>query len=196
MLSLKNKNSSAVIVIDIQNDFCHPEGVLGKKGLDLTQITEMVPRLIHFIHEAKSLGLPIIYVKTIHYEHTNTEVWTSRKVSSGVAKPNTWGANFYKINPGKDSIIVEKHRYSAFYQTDLDIILQSLNIKEIFITGVNTEVCIDTTAREGFMRNYRTNVLSDLVATVTPGVQELTLKTLNNYFGDVLTSKTVLDRLK
>jgi ureidoacrylate peracid hydrolase len=82
---------------------------------------------------------------------------------------------------------VTKHRYSAFYNTDLDSILRSNGIRTIVLTGVATNVCVETTAREGFVRDYYVVLVSDGTATYSAQDHEATLRNIDRFFGEVAT---------
>lgn len=183
---------SAVLVIDMQNDYCHPEGQLGRQGLDMTPIVEMAPRLVAFLDEARAFQVPIIHIQTIHHPYTNSAVWMSRPVSSLVCQPGSWGAEFYEVIPKPGEIVIPKHRYSAFVNTPLESVLNTLQIRNLLLTGVNTNVCVDSTARDAFMRDYFVTVLSDLTETLTPGVKEATLRTIRDFFGLVYTAEEMV----
>ncbi len=189
------RSKTAVIVIDMQNDFCHEEGALVKKGKDVTLFRKIIPCLQNFINSAKEYKVPIIYVKTIHHEYTNSEVWTSRSNKTGEAtcKPYTWGTEFYGVVPEEKDIVIEKHRYNAFFNTPLDSALSTLNIKNLIITGVSTSVCVDTTAREAFMRDYQVIVPTDTTAAFTNEEHSFSLKLISQYFGVTCLSKEILD---
>lgn len=183
--------SSAVIVIDMQNDFCHPEGALGSQGIDMTSIVEMAPKLVTFLDAVREANVPIIHIQTIHHPYTNSQAWSSRAVSGSVCKPNSWGAEFYEIVPRPEEIVIPKHRYSAFTHTPLESVLHTLNIKNVLLTGVNTNVCVDSTARDAYMRDYFVTVIADLTETLTPGVKEATLRTLREFFGMVVNASEI-----
>lgn len=183
--------SSAVIVIDMQNDYCHPSGVLGQKGLNMAPIIELAPKLSAFLDVARSAGVPVIHVRTVHNFYTNSEVWNSRPLSSDVCKPNSWGAEFYEVAPKEGEVVITKHRYNAFHHTPLESVLRALNIKNLLFTGVNTNVCVDTTARDGFMRDFYSTIISDMTETLTPGVKESTFRTFQDFFGMVVTAEEV-----
>src|SRR5690606_26346510 len=92
--------------------------------------------------------------------------------------------------PGE--IVIPKHRYSAFVNTPLESVLNTLQIRNLLLTGVNTNVCVDSTARDAFMRDYFVTVLSDLTETLTPGVKEATLRTIRDFFGLVYTAEEMV----
>ena len=101
---------AALLVVDMQNDFCHPQGVSGKRGRQQTMTIEMAPRLEAFIKACRGVGMPVIFVKTIHYPWTDSPSWVRRLDRDGgdsVCRPGTWGAEFYaRIQPEEGEIII------------------------------------------------------------------------------------------
>ncbi|BDH60278.1 peroxyureidoacrylate/ureidoacrylate amidohydrolase RutB [Lysinibacillus sp. PLM2] len=185
--------STALIVVDVQNDFCSRDGNLGKQGADLSMVDEMVPNLIELIANAKMNKVPVIYIQTFHEAATDSITWKSRGVSSGaepnICRPGTCGAEFYEVAPQDDDIIVNKHRYSAFLNTRLDTVLRTLKVETLIMTGVATNVCVESTARDGFMRDYNIVFLEDCTASYSREAHEMTLKNISGFFGEVANSK-------
>jgi len=185
---------AALLVVDVQNDFCHPEGVLAKQGRDITLIREMVPRLLSFIDQAKLFNLPIIFIKVSHSRWEDSPVWLSQKrpFEKLVCSEGSWGAEFYKVVPQEADRIVTKYRFNAFIGTDLDLILRSRGIKTLIMTGVATNVCVESTARDGYQRDYYIVFLDDCTATYSLEEHKATLFNIDRYFGTVATSDQVV----
>ena len=105
----------------------------------------------------------------------------------------SWEGDFYgDIRPQPGEPVVTKHRYSAFYNTDLDSILRSQGIRTIVLTGVATNVCVETTAREGFVRDYYVVLVSDGTATYSDEDQQATIRNIDRFFGEVVTIADVV----
>lgn len=185
---------AALIVVDVQNDFCHPEGVLAKQGRDISLIREMVPRLLSFVDQARRVNLPIIFIKVSHSRWEDSPVWLSKKRSLEklVCSEGSWGAEFYKVSPREADHIVAKHRFNAFIGTDLDLVLRSMGIKTLIMTGVATNVCVESTARDGYQRDYYIVFLDDCTATYSLEEHKATLFNIDQYFGTVATSDQVV----
>lgn len=186
---------AALLVVDMQNDFCHPQGVSGKRGRQQTMTIEMAPRLEAFIKACRGVGMPVIFVKTIHYPWTDSPSWVRRLDRDGgdsVCRPGTWGAEFYaRIQPEEGEIIITKHRYSAFLETNLDLVLRSRGIRSLLISGVGTNVCVESTLRDGYMRDYYIVLLEDCVGATDLELHEATLKNVRLHFGAVSNSNEV-----
>ena len=157
---------TALIVVDVQNDFC-PGGALPVPDGD-----KVVPVLNRYIDFFRAAGAPIFFTRDWHpKDHI------SFKTYGGIWPPhcvqNTWGAEFHpalKVEE-KDFIISKgfessKEAYSGFEGTDLDDQLKRLNIKEIFVGGLATDYCVKQTVLEGLKKRYRVYLLEDAVRGV------------------------------
>ncbi len=188
---------AAFLVVDIQNDFCSPEGACAKRGIDVRSGIEMVPRLVELISEAREVSLPVIYIQTIHSEWTDTPSWLYRKPSGidvDTCREGSWGADFFEgIEPRADEKIVIKHRYSAFINTDLNTILKAKGVESVLMTGVATNVCVESTARDAFMLDYYMTMVEDCVATSDPVLHEGTLENMRRQFGVVASSHEIIE---
>lgn len=190
-----NCGHTALLVVDVQNDFCHRDGALAQVGMDTSLIKEMVPKLASFIQQVREKSVPVIFVKTIHTNWTNSPCWldgTKSPEGFVVCASDSWGAGFYQVSPQIDDYVVVKHRYDAFIGTDLDLVLRSLEIKTLLMSGTLTNVCVESTARSAFVREYHVVFLQDCTASGTLEEHNATLTNIDRYFGTVVTSEEVL----
>ncbi|MBB6732459.1 cysteine hydrolase family protein [Cohnella zeiphila] len=180
-------SKTAIIVVDVQNDFCHPEGACARRGNDVGAVKEMMPNLHRLLAYARTRGVPVIFIQTFHEKATDSAAWTGRSdgKSSEVCRTGTWGADFYEVAPLPDEIIVNKHRYSAFINTRLDTVLRTLRIETLVMTGVSTNVCVESTARHGYMLDYNIVFLSDSCAAFTQAAHDMALENIDKFFGAV-----------
>jgi len=197
LTDLMRSTKAVLIVVDVQNDFCHSEGAFSKKNVDLSHIQKIiVPNIVSLIRKCRKSNLPIIFIRTIHSGWTNSPSWQGR--IGGMAKktpiclPDSWGAKFYKVKPDSSDCIVTKHRYSAFTGTDLDLILRSKGIETVLICGVATNVCVETTARDGFNLNYNVILIEDCCGAFSLEEHESALNSVRKYFGNVTESKGLM----
>lgn len=181
------KTRTAVLIVDMQNDYCHPEGALAKIGSDVSGVGKMVPHLQSLLESARRLGKRIIFVRTIHDDSTDSEIWKAR--SDGkmmkVCRPESWGSRFYEVAPQPDEIVINKHKYSAFINTKLDSVLRAHKIETLLIGGVATNVCVESTARDAFMMDYQVVLIQDACASYSNQAHEMTLENISGYFGTV-----------
>jgi ureidoacrylate peracid hydrolase len=187
---------AALIVVDVQNDFVSPEGSAGKRGDDVGAAIAMVPNLVRLIEEGRRVGLTIIYVRTTHSDWTDTPSWiyrTSQKSGLNTCREGSWGAEFYDgISPLPSERIVIKHRYSAFINTDLNTVLRARGIQSVLVCGVATNVCVETTARDGYMYDYYVTMIDDCSAAYDAKLHMGTLENIRRHFGLVASSNEII----
>lgn len=198
-----NPLHAALVVVDIQNDFCAGGGAFDKENIDLSMMQAMVPKVVDFISKARAVGTTIVYIQSSYYAENNwylSDVWLEQQRRKGKGKHikyplcerGSWGADFYGgIKPLPGEIVVNKHRYCAFIGTDLDLILRSKGIKTLIMTGVATDVCVEMTAKIGFLKDYYIVFLEDLTATFSKESHNHTLKTIDLFYGEVVNSSAV-----
>ena len=176
-------SSSALLVIDMQNFFLNPKSQTFTPGG--LAIISNVSQLIKAFRKNR---LPVIYTAHVH---------KSQKMDGGLMSwwwegmviENTEDAKIHPdLAPLPEEKVVFKHRYSGFYNTDLEITLRCLKITDLVICGIMTNLCCETTAREAFMRDFKVFFLLDATGTVD---EELHLATLKNLaFGFAYVTKT------
>jgi ureidoacrylate peracid hydrolase len=194
LTELVRPSRSAIVVVDAQNDFCEPEGAAAKGGSDTSAAMAMLPTLQKLLAAAREHGTNVIFVQTIHEPNTDSDVWLSRKKdpSKKNCLKGTWGAEFTVVAPAANEPVVIKHRYSAFIGTRLDSILKTLNVSNLIMTGVATNVCVESTARHGYMLDYNVVYASDCAAAYDPEAHDMTLFVHGKYFGLVATADEII----
>ena len=193
----------AVLIVDVQNDFCAEGGAMHKEGRDLSLVKPMVPRLAGLIDAARLARVRCIWIRNVYNTGPNwylSEVWLEQAKrrrrgayhSIPVCEANAWNGDFYQIKPLPDEVIVTKHRYGAFESSDLDLVLRSQGIRTVVMTGVATNVCVETTARQAFLRDYYVVFTSDCTATYDQADHDATLRNIDSFFGEVKTAEEVM----
>jgi ureidoacrylate peracid hydrolase len=175
---------TAVLVIDMQNDFGAEGGMFHRAGIDIAPIQEAVGPTAHVLAAARRAGIKIIYLKMEFRPDLSDagaedspmrRVNAQMKVGETITAPDgresrilirdTWGTDIVReLAPQAGDIIVSKHRYSGFYQTELDTILKTLGIKYLVVTGCTTSVCVESTIRDAMFRDYSCILLEDCAA--------------------------------
>ena len=187
-------SKSAVIVVDVQNDFCEPAGSAGRGGKDTAAAMAMIPTLQRFLGEARAHGTNVIFVQTIHEPSTDSEVWIGRRADPDARNclKGTWGAEFTGVAPLPHEPVVVKHRYSAFINTRLDSVLRTLKVENLIVLGVSTNVCVESTARHGYMLDYHVVLVSDCSAAYDAAAHDMTLFVQRKYFGTVASADDII----
>jgi ureidoacrylate peracid hydrolase len=104
----------------------------------------------------------------------------------------TWGAELYAIDARPGEEIVVKHRYSGFHNTNLDLVLRSRGIQTVILTGVATNACVESTARDVYMHDYYLVFVSDGTATTSQAAHDATLANMDQFFGEVADSAAIV----
>ena len=194
---------AALIVVDALNDFCAEDGAMHREGRDLTLVKQMMPRLEAFVHAARAAKIKLVWVQCAYNtapNHYLSEVWLEQAgrrrngayVEFPVCEPGQWNQDFFSVRPLPDEVIITKHRYGAFENTDLDLVLRSNKIRSVIITGVATNVCCETAARQAFMKDYYVLFTSDCNATYSQAQHDATLFNIDQFFGQVVTSEEIM----
>jgi ureidoacrylate peracid hydrolase len=186
----------AVLLVDVQNDFCAEGGAMHREGRDLSLVREMIPRLERLLEAARTAGVKCVWIKNVYNTGPNwylSEVWLEQAkrrrkgayVQYPVCEPDEWNGDFYRVRPLPQEPVVIKHRYGAFESTDLDLVLRSQGIRTVVMTGVATNVCVETTARQAFLRDYYVVFVHDCTATFTRAEHAAALQNIDQFFGQV-----------
>lgn len=184
---------TAVLVIDVQNDFCAPGGYYDRTGAELAGIHEMIPRLQRFLTCARESSVPLIFVAAGYDAEYLSSVHRERHLRRfGRVLPccpsGTWGAEFFGVAPVPGEPVIVKRRYSAFHGTDLDLLLRSRGIRTLVLAGVATNVCVETAARDAYMRDYYVVIVGDCTAARDEEVHRAALANVEANFGVVATA--------
>lgn len=198
----KSRDKTALLVIDMQNAYLHPEGSFTKLGLDVTPLREAIPGCRELIDAAHAAEVPIIFIKyVLRPDYKNggllvQEIWPALAEANYVAA-GSWDAEIVdELTPEPQDMIIEKSRYSAFYGTGLESILTSLKIDTLVVCGVTTHFCVESTARDAGIRDYRTYVVRDATGEVSSEWQEMALASFGLGWGWVVPRSEVISAWK
>lgn len=188
---------TAVVVIDVQNDFCDPAGLWGRHGRDLDMIQAMLPVLKRFLSQCREIGLPLVFTREIQdAEHTSGPMrsrWQRLDVREEYLQEGTWGAEICRgFEPQEADFCIVKYRYSGFSSETFTEWLKSKRIRTLVLTGVCTNVCVEATALDAYMRDYYAVVMEDCVAAFSPQEHEASLHDVRKYMGIVTSSEALL----
>ena len=186
-----NPANTALLVVDVQNDFCDPDGVFGSAGNDLSMVQAVMPNILTLIDSARAAGVTVIFVQAIYDAIYLPPAWHERNVRLGFETPRclqgTWGADFYQVKPQPSELVLQKHRYSAFVDTELDAVLRGLGIQTVVALGVATNLCVESTARDAFMKGYYVALVDNASATYRKEQHDAALANIALGFGVVTT---------
>jgi len=193
---------TALIIVDMQNDFCSEKGHYDRCGKDITLSKKMTPNLAKLIRKARERGVLLIYVQNTQLPNgaylspaavaTLLKRWGDESELSYTLE-GTWGHQVIDaIKPEPTDLTVKKHRPSAFVGTDLDLILRGSGISTIIVTGVVTEGCVESTARDGWLRDYYVVIAEDCIGSSVPDLHEAQLKLMKHLYHFVVPSEDLM----
>jgi ureidoacrylate peracid hydrolase len=172
---------AAVIVIDMQNDFGVKGGLFDRAGLDISMIQRAIGPTAKVLAAARDAGIKVAYLN-MGFRPDLSDLGASdspnrvRHLMFGVGKSvqapdgsesrilirDTWNTEVVsELKPQDGDVVIYKHRFSGFYETDLDTILKQLRVKYLIITGCTTSVCVESTVRDAMFRDYSCILLAD-----------------------------------
>jgi len=183
--------ASAVIVIDIQNDFVHSDGKSAKLGGDVAAAQQAVTQINRLIRAAREANVPVVYVKIQHSLTTDRPNYRARyrqrnmNPADLLCAAGSWGAELYSelVPPLPDDSVITKYSYDAFQDTPLDAILHSRSVTNVIVTGVVTNLCVQTTVEHAFGLGYYATIVTDGTAGDDKASHEAALRNLGQYFG-------------
>lgn len=167
--------TTALLVVDVQNDFCHPDGHFVRHGKNMETVMGMLPRLVPFVQAAQDLGIFTVFIQQLTLPHGRSEspAWLRLKCRDGKSSEYTllgsWGAQFVDgLVPRPQDVVVSKFRPDAFVRTPLDAILRNQGIESVVIIGTTTEGCVESTVRGASYHDYYVIPLEDLITGPNP----------------------------
>ena len=197
---------TALVIVDVQNDFVHPEGHIAKAApefwRDMTLIPAMLENIERFLETARRFGVMAVFVQMIGDAKYQSPSWIAhqRRRNGGAPRDGgsclegTWGADFYgNIRPdGRDrEVVVVKHRYSAFWGTRLEQVLHSNGIKTLLMTGDATNGCVESTTRDGFCADFYVVTVADCCGDFDQQRHEFSLRKMDQAYGYVVDSPEI-----
>lgn len=191
----------ALLTIDIQNDFGHPEGVLGRAGVDRSRVDAAVDRAQALIDAAHRREVTVVHVTLQTTSALDSRAASLRRDRQGIpnseahrlCRQGQWGAELYRIVPGPDDLHVAKARYSSFQDTVLDRQLRALGIDTLVIGGLTTECCVDTAVRDAFHRDYNVFLASDACASFDTAQHDVCISVMAAYCALIVQSQDVIE---
>ncbi len=192
---------TALILIDMQKDLVCDGFICDLAGRDLSATRSVIPKMERLLEAARLNGALVCHVGfwTLPENRSDSGPWLAQRRRSTYSSDklciaDTEGAEFIdELSPEAGELVIHKHRYSGFKGTDLDMTLRARGIKSIIVTGVSTNVCVESTLRDGFEIGYYAAIVEDATASWDMNLHRATIETVNHRFGVVLQTSDILD---
>jgi nicotinamidase-related amidase len=162
---------TALVIIDVQEDFISPTGAAGNWGIDMGIFEPPLQKIEQIIAAARAQSVAQVYVRVVTSEETDPSALKLLHQRKGrppqalaICRAGTPGADFYRISPEPNDIQIDKVLYSSFVGTDLDAQLKVRGVDTLVVVGFTTECCVDSTVRDAFHRDYNVFVVTDACA--------------------------------
>jgi len=179
LTELVNPAHTALLLIDMQRDFVEPDGVFGRMGIDLSMYRDSLPRLAGLLGHARNASALVVHVQNTTLPDRmsdspaqirfNLRMHAGKRPDGVPLRYSVVGTPGHEIvealAPRGDELVVQKHRSSAFWGTDLDLLLRSNEIKTVVIGGCTTEGCVESTARDALFNDLYVVIAVDCVAS-------------------------------
>jgi ureidoacrylate peracid hydrolase len=188
---------SALLIIDMQNAFINTNGSLPRMGLDTSRTRTVIEPIRRLRREFHERDLPVIYLQHTH-EPDGSDMGRIAEVfppirALGHCFDGTWDAAIIdELSPGPRDSVVKKHRFSGFYGTNLESLLRRLNVRSLVVSGIATNICVESTIRDAFYRDYPVVVPREATASFTEDAEAGSFANFAFAFARVLPLEDVL----
>jgi ureidoacrylate peracid hydrolase len=199
-LDVLDPGRTALLVIDMQNAFCHDEGTLGVSGVNVAPAQAIVEPIGRLVAGSRAAGMPVLWSQQVHFA---TDAGRARKrLPSHTQKrarvsalAGTWDMDIVdglqELAAVEPHLVFQKHRFGCFYETRLDAALRMLGVEALLVCGATANACVETTLREAYLRDYDVVAVTDCIAAVRPEWEPTAHAVWGQYLGVLATSGDV-----
>lgn len=192
--------ATALLVVDMQNGFCHPEGSFATAGADVSGCGDAIPGVLTLVDAARAAGIPVYATRAIHLPGLTD--WNmlaelpmyAGLVNSGSCEEGSWDAEFVEgLSFDNDEVVYTKSRFSPFVETSIEADLRAAGIENLVTCGVGTSACVESTVRDSSQRSFRTFVVAEATGDISREAHEHSLASMGALFGYTVGLDAVLE---
>lgn len=205
--------ATALLVIDMQRDFCSPQGYAARAGLDVARLARPIVQIQQLLMVARAVGMLVVHTREGHLPDLSDcppeKMRRSMQAGAPIGSAGPMGRLLVRgqighdfidaLQPQSGEVVIDKPGYGAFHLTDLEGVLIRRNIRHLILCGVTTEVCVHSTLREAVDRGYRCITVGDATAASDPALQAPALAMIGvegGIFGQLASTDQVLAALQ
>jgi ureidoacrylate peracid hydrolase len=189
----------ALLVIDMQNSFCHPNGVMRSLAGPIDALAELVDNLAPTVSEMRSRGVPIVYVRMVFQpNYADADAVFRRLIPEamrrGALMRGSWDADIIdELAPQSGDAVIDKTRFDGFHSTPLATTLTGLGVRRVGVSGAYTNVCVETTCKSAYQYDFEPVLLVDCVGALDRRVHDRSIEVLRESpFVDTMSSADYL----
>ena len=197
---------TALVVVDLQRDFCAPGWAFDRLGVDLSMYPPLIPRVSRLVERARAADVRVVYLQMTALPDGASDSPAQLRFNlrlSHLARERTGEPLSYtrdgspgqemldELAPQPGDLVVKKYRSSGFWGTNLDLLLRSNGIKTVVVCGCTTEGCVESTARDAMFNDYYVVIAEDCVASDDPAQHEASLLLMRHRF-DLASAEAIL----
>jgi ureidoacrylate peracid hydrolase len=183
---------AALIVVDMQTSFCHPEGRVASIGFDISKCTAAIEPCREVLDMARQADMPVIFTRYVYQADYSDGGVMVKCLLPELAEHEALQAGSADIEVVPElevksgDIVIDKNRPSSFYKTDLDNILEKLGVSQLVVCGVTTNCCVESTVRDASHRDFEVFVVGDACGELDEERHHVALKSMDMLFADVI----------
>ena len=194
-----NPGRTVLVVIDPQNDFLHADGWYAQQGIDISHMQRIIEPTRQLLEDVQAKNIPVVWTRhgSRSAEDAGPFMQLRPFLKVGGRRQDSWGYEIYEeLGPRAADWYVEKSRLSAFYNTNLEGVLRTLNADTVLFAGVLTNQCVAASSKDAMYRDFRPIVIEDCTGTTMPHLHEPAIEMMRVGWCDVRDLESTLSEIR
>ena len=179
---------TVLTLIDLQRDFLHPDGWYAQRGIDISHMRRVIEPTRRLLESARRVGVPVVWTRHGYKDGRDGGPFMELRpfLRDGGLRQGSWGYEIHDdFDVAREDWVVEKVRLSAFFNTNLEVVLRGVGAETVLITGVLTNQCIAATSKDAMFRDFKPIVVEECTGTTLPHLHEPALEMIRVGWGEV-----------